>query len=103
MAETIIVIYEKGILRPLHPLQFPEHTELHIAITAPERLTTPLSEQRRSVQSVLRAAGAIAETSHREKATHALTAQERAVLADRLALSSTKPLSEIIIEEREGR
>ena len=32
MDQTIIAIYENGVLRPLTPLALPEHTEVEIAL-----------------------------------------------------------------------
>jgi predicted DNA-binding antitoxin AbrB/MazE fold protein len=53
MDETITAIYEHGVLRPLTPLELPEHARVAITIRTPEGA----AEQRRKVAQALRAAG----------------------------------------------
>lgn len=75
----------------------------HIAI---EETAVPSAEgvqQRRRFREVLIAAGVMIAKSPALLNAQPLSAQERAALADRLALPGAKPLSEVIIEEREGR
>ena len=103
MTQTITVIYENGVLRPLKPLSLPEHTPLQIAIELPVVTSNDADEQRRQFQAVLIAAGVITAKTNVSATAQALSAQERATLADRLAVPGAKPLSEVIIEEREGR
>lgn len=103
MPQTITVIYENGVLRPLKPLQLPERTEMQIAIELPDTASTQAAEQRRRLRDVLIAAGVMVAKPPVPPTAQPLSAEERAALADRLAVPGAKPLSEVIIEEREGR
>jgi predicted DNA-binding antitoxin AbrB/MazE fold protein len=98
MNETIAAIYENGVLRPLAPLALPEHTEVQISIkTLPP--ASGAEAHRRQVIVALVAAGLAAPASNAPTATP-LSEDERNDLAHRLPVG--RPLSEIIIEEREG-
>lgn len=56
MITLVTAIYENGVLRPLTPLELPEHTQVQISVRP---LPTPddAQEHRRRVQEVLIAAG----------------------------------------------
>jgi predicted DNA-binding antitoxin AbrB/MazE fold protein len=104
MERTITAIYENGVLRPLAPLDLPEHAQVEIDV----RQTMPPTNtqvQRELVRAALSAAGLLSSHPPIElpHGVHPLTEQERAELADRLGKFSGTPLSEIIIEEREER
>jgi predicted DNA-binding antitoxin AbrB/MazE fold protein len=100
MDQTITAIYENGVLRPLTPLELPEHTAVEVAV---RRLPSPTTAtaQRRHTREVLIAAGLVLPESDASPAVQPLSAAERQALARHLPAG--RPLSEIIIEEREGR
>ena len=99
MNESIAVIYEGGVLRPLQPLALPERTRLEVQLVRRRRragrpasswLTTPCKP---------RASSASASCRPRDLPTIS-EAQLAAAACD---LSVAGPLSELIIAEREGR
>src|SRR5689334_10941847 len=102
MTKTITAIYEHGVLRPLTPLDLPEHTTVQISV-APLPLEDDPAEQRRRFRAIMIAAGLMSDEPKPVSTTPPLSEEERAILADKLAVSDAKPLSEIIIEEREER
>jgi predicted DNA-binding antitoxin AbrB/MazE fold protein len=100
MNQTIRAIYENGVLRPLTALELPDHTEVRIRVeTTPER---PEAEaHRRAVDDALIAAGLLTPRSADQAASRPLTDGERDALSRRIP--GGRPLSEIILEERDGR
>jgi predicted DNA-binding antitoxin AbrB/MazE fold protein len=99
MDETITAIYEQGVLRPLTPLELPEHARVEITIRTPDQA----AEQRRKVEQALRDAGLLAASPPRTPQTPVLSEEARAALAQRIGAAGGTPLSQIIIEERDGR
>jgi predicted DNA-binding antitoxin AbrB/MazE fold protein len=99
MDHIITAIYENGVLRPLDPLDLPERAEVQVLIKS---LPTPADADahRRQVREALVAAGLVLPQPE-APARQPLTEQERDELARRIPAG--RPLSEIIIEEREGR
>ena len=57
MNESIAVIYEGGVLRPLQPLVLPEHSRLEVQIV---RRRQPTGDPRKLAYDALQAAGIIA-------------------------------------------
>ena len=100
MDQTIIAIYENGVLHPLTPLALPEHTEVEILIK-PLLSTVAAETHRRRVRTVLSAVGLVLPEPDTPPFVQPLSAAERNQLARRIPTG--RPLSEIIIEEREGR
>ena len=98
MNETITAIYENGVLRPITPLALPEHSTVQLWIQS-----TPLDDaaetHRREVVAALAAAGLRLPTPDASQAMP-LSEAERDDLARRIPAG--RPLSGIIIEEREG-
>ncbi len=97
MSETIVTVYEHGILRPLKPLSLPEKARVWIQILAP---ALPAYEERRRVRQALLDAGVI----HLQLPSEAIEPVSEIEL-ERSAnvLASAGPLSELIMAEREGR
>ena len=96
MSETITVIYEQGILRPLKPLTLPESARIEIQIVS--RL--PVSREKDQVRQVLLDAGIIQSrtpTKPLQPISEELLAQAASALAE------AGPLSELVIAERDGR
>lgn len=101
MSQTITAIYEDGILRPLTPLELPDRTEVRLTVeAAPDLLDADVHIQRRQVDTALIAAGLMAPRAPADPALHPLTDEERAALSRRIPAG--RPLSEIILEERDG-
>jgi len=100
MNNTITAVYEKGVLRPLTPLTWPEYTQVQIHV---QRVSTPtqVSEHRRRVREALVAAGLSLPTSGASVSPSPISAERREELARLFAAG--RPLSELIVEEREGR
>jgi predicted DNA-binding antitoxin AbrB/MazE fold protein len=100
MSDPILAIYENGILRPLTPLALPEQTQVQVYIQ-------PLSSSAEAMahRSQVRAALTEAKLSLPETSPPvvppSLSAERREELARLFAVG--RPLSELIIEEREGR
>ncbi len=90
----ITAIYEQGVLRPLTPLPLQEKQTVQIQI-----LMADTSDQMQQAILALTTAGLITPPPGQSAAVH-LSDEERRALADRLGKAATKPLSEIIIEER---
>ncbi len=100
MAEIVRAVYEHGILRPLTPLDLPEHSQVELEVrTIPGTLEPHVL--REQVRSALDAAGILAPATASERPP--LSETERAALADRLAVPDAKPLSRIIMEDRDER
>jgi len=97
MSETIVTIYEQGVLRPLKPLSLPENTQVRIQIVAP---TLPAKEERLRVRKALLDAGVIRPRQVTEPIQPVSEAElEKAAQA----LAAAGPLSELIMAEREER
>ena len=97
MHESIAVVYEGGVLRPLQPLALPEHTRLEVQIVRRRR---PTGDQCKLAYDALQAAGIISVQLPAEDLPTISEAQLAAAARD---LAVAGPLSELIIAEREGR
>ena len=100
MNQTIMAIYENGVLRPLTPLALPDRTEVRISVEATSE-RADAETHRREVDSALIAAGMMLPRTGSEEIPRTLTNVEREALARHIPTG--RPLSEIILEERDGR
>ena len=98
MSQTITVIYADGVLRPLTPLDLPEQTEIELEVM---RVATPEEDERSLVLRALADAGVIINKPYEPLPPSPISDEERERLGRVFAVG--KPLSEIIVEEREGR
>ena len=89
MKQTTTAIYENGLLRPVTPLDLPEHSEVEITIHVGDDSLRP------KVRKALRLA------NHSNKTEDAISNERRAELTK--IFSAEKPLSEYIDEDRESR
>ncbi|MCA9979281.1 MAG: antitoxin family protein [Anaerolineales bacterium] len=96
MNNSIAVIYEKGVLRPLQPLNLPEQARLEIQIMPPQEAQLTETEQ---AYRVLVEAGLIQSPLPLIHATEPLTAEERSLAAS--AYGQAGALSTLIIAERD--
>jgi predicted DNA-binding antitoxin AbrB/MazE fold protein len=100
MATTITAVYENGVLRPLSPLELPEHSQVEIELRA---VTEPATVQRELVRTALTRAGVLAEHQILLTPVQPMASEERAALAQRLADAGVAPLSAVVLDERAGR
>lgn len=102
MNSTVMVmaIYENGVLRPLTPLALPEHARVQIHV---QQMLAPtdVAGHRRRVHEALVAAGLSLPSPPPSPAYSSISTERREELARLFAVG--RPLSELIIEEREGR
>ena len=94
MGTTIRAVYENGVLRPLEPLALQEHQTVRLQLM-PE---VPAAETASLIQALV-AAGLVTPPQGETK-PDPLSDTERQQLAIRLGQAATRPLSEMIIEER---
>jgi predicted DNA-binding antitoxin AbrB/MazE fold protein len=92
--DVITAIYEKGVLRPLKPLPLAEKQTVKIQIVTDD-------PEKQIVQELIDL-GLITPPSGKTTVRPVSRAERRAVAA-RLGRAAPKPLSEMIIEDREGR
>ncbi len=94
MSEKIIAVYVNGILRPLTPVSLPEGTRVTLEVVPSDN-----EEQEKTLQMLSDIQ--ITYPSGKFKTPPPMTEEERRQLAGRMGAMPGKPLSEIIIEERE--
>ncbi len=100
MSQTITAIYANGVLRPLTPLELPEQTPVEIEVRAVTKVTDEGGEERRRIIEALASAGLLAnKPADFPLPESPLSEAEEEELAEIFA--DEKPLSEIIIEERQ--
>ena len=94
MPQSIMAIYEHGLLRPLEPLTLPESHKVQIQIV-PE----PVVDKADQVIQFMVKVGLLTPPSRPLKSS-LVSRSERRKLADALAQSAKQTLSEIVIEDR---
>lgn len=100
MAQVIKAVVEKGLLRPLRPLNLRERQTVRIQILADE---PALSETPGETARLMLAAGMMRPKSAGPIPEDPVPADERRRLADLLGAAPGKPLSEIVLDERGER
>lgn len=96
MSETITAVYSNGVLRPQNPLPLKDGQTVRIQVLTDE--TASSTEE--IIQSLV-AAGKITLPSRRDD-IEPVSEEAWSELTQRLEASPGKPLSEIIIEERDS-
>lgn len=96
MSETIVTIYENGVLRPLTPLSLPESTRVVLQIVTSD---SAVEEERRHVRQALLDAGVIRPRPTTEQVE---PVSEEELEQAAIALAKAGPLSEQILADREG-
>ncbi len=94
MPEIITAVYENGVLRPLNPLSLQEHQTVRIQVLTEESAI----DAEHIIQSLV-AAGLVSPPPRRGD-VEPVSEEAWSELTQRLEASPSKPLSEIIIEER---
>jgi predicted DNA-binding antitoxin AbrB/MazE fold protein len=92
--DVITAIYEKGVLRPLTPLPLAEKQTVKLQIMEDDA-------EKQIIQELI-ALGFITPPSGKTTVKPVSEAELRAA-ADRLGRALQRPLSELMIEERDGR
>jgi predicted DNA-binding antitoxin AbrB/MazE fold protein len=94
MSEIITAVYENGVLRPLIPLPVQENSTVRIQVFTEDQAT----EAEQVIQSLVDG-GLVTLPPHRND-VEPVSEEAWRELTQRLEASESKPLSEIIIEER---
>ena len=102
MIETVTAVYEKGMLRPLQPLNLRERQTVRIQIMPeePAKPEEPADEVEQIIQSLVASGLMHPRPKRGGPPPDPVSEKERRRLADIMGQSPGKPLSEIIIEER---
>ncbi|MBM3129148.1 MAG: DUF104 domain-containing protein [Chloroflexi bacterium] len=102
MERTITAIYEGGYLRPIQSLDLPEHQPVQIRIVEPER-GAPSKWSRTEYARALRVLQrhGLLDKMPQPNGRRRISEKRRRALAR--TLSAGKPLSEIVIEERDEK
>ena len=101
MAEIVTAVYEKGMLRPLQPLNLRERQTVRLQIFPEEPVIQDEPDEVEEVIQSLVAAGLMRPRPERgTPPPDPVSEEERRRLADIMGKAPGKPLSEIIIEER---
>ncbi len=104
MSQIITAIYADGVLRPVVPLELPEQTEVEIEvkpIVKTNGAAASTLDERARIHQILVDAGLVLERKLPRLPSPPISEEERERLSR--VFSVGKPLSEIIIEEREER
>jgi predicted DNA-binding antitoxin AbrB/MazE fold protein len=91
---VITVTYENGALWPVRPVNFKEHQTIRIQVLPEE----PISDKEEILQRLVQA-GVITPPPNTGQ-FEPVSEEERQQIADELARTADKTLSQIIIEER---
>ncbi len=108
MSRIITAIYADGVLRPLIPLELPEQTEVEIEVKAISKTngeslsTISAMGERTRIHRILVESGVVPDTGlWQVEPVMPISPEEEEELGRAFAIG--KPLSEIIIEDREER
>jgi len=97
MSEIVTAVYEKGVLRPLQPVNLREHQKVRLEVFPGEPVQDE-SEVEAAIRRLVASGRLTPPSGH--SLVEPVPEHERRELADRLGRAPGKPLSEIIIEER---
>ena len=94
MSELVMAIYDQGLLRPLKPLNLPDRQTVVIQV-----LSEFVSDKADQIIQFLVKLGYLTPPSEHSQ-MKPVSETERQIVADRFAKAASKPLSEMIMEER---
>ena len=97
MTETVLAVYEKGVLRPLEPLRLEEQQQIYIQIVPKEAAD---DEDAAAIRILVETGLMRAPDRKVPPPPDPVSEQERRALAESLAQAPGRALSEIVIEER---
>jgi predicted DNA-binding antitoxin AbrB/MazE fold protein len=101
MGRRVKAIYEGGVLRPLSPLELPEHTRVDIDIHQVDSVTDRSAHREQVNQVLLNAGLSLPSVDIIARSATRLSSERREELARLFSVGG--PVSELISEDREGR
>ncbi len=100
MSQTITAVYANGVLRPVMPLELENYTQVELEVRTINTAQAANYEERKQIIEALAKAGLLANTPALSFDLESIVSEaEEEELAQLFA--GEKPLSEIIIEERQ--
>lgn len=99
MSQTITAIYADGVLRPLVPLALPDQTQVELVVKPAPDLAACNDERKQIIEALARAGLLANSPSLFPFPDEPISEEEQEELAQ--VFAGEKPLSEIIIEERQ--
>lgn len=102
MSQIVTAIYANGMLRPLTPLELPEQAEVEIEVKPIAQPNRAAIDERIRIHQALVEAGLVIDTGLWQAVPIIPISPEEEEELGR-AFAGDKPLSEIIIEDREDR
>ena len=101
MARRVMAIYEGGVLRPLSPLELPEHSQVEIDVHQVSSATDRSAHRDQVNQAMVKAGLSLPPIDTTVPAATQLLPERREELARLFSVGG--PVSELISEDREGR
>jgi predicted DNA-binding antitoxin AbrB/MazE fold protein len=101
MAQRITAIYEDGVLRPLSPLELPEHSQVEIDIHRVSSATDSPAHRNQVNQALVKASLSLPSIDKTARSATRLSPERREELARLFSVGG--PISELISEDREAR
>lgn len=101
MAHRVKAIYEGGVLRPLSPLELPEHSQVEIDIHEVSSAIDRPAHRDQVNQAMIKAGLSLRSVDTTAAAATQLSPERREELAQLFLVGG--PVSELIGEDREGR
>lgn len=101
MAQRVTAIYEDGVLRPLSPLELPEHSQVEIDIHQMPSATDRPAHRDQINQALVKAGLSLPSIDITASTAAPLSPERREELARLFSVG--RPISELISEDREGR
>jgi predicted DNA-binding antitoxin AbrB/MazE fold protein len=100
MSQTITAVYADGVLRPVLPLELENYTQVELEVRPIKNTESANYEERKRIIEAMAKAGLLANTPAISfNVEEIISEEEEEELAQIFA--GEKPLSEIIIEERQ--
>ena len=99
MSQIVTAVYEKGVLRPLHPVNLRDRQQVHLQVLADDWEENDAW----TAVSVLVGAGLMRSPRQGTPPPDPVSKEERLALAKRISKAPGKSLSDIVIEDRGER
>ena len=101
MGYRVIAIYENGVLRPLSPLELPEHSQVEIDIYQVASVAAHSVHRDQVNQALVKASLSLPSIDKTARSSTRLSPERREELAGLFSVGG--PISKLIGEDREGR
>ncbi|MDX2040578.1 MAG: antitoxin family protein [Acidobacteriota bacterium] len=102
MSQIVTAIYAEGVLRPLSPLKLPEQAEVEVEVKTKAKPSRAAIEERIRLHQALVDAGLVRDAGHWQAEIVMPVSEDEEEELGRV-FAAGKPLSELILEEREER